>query len=145
MVVLRGTEGGGSLQLGRVGALIVAFVFALALAGTGHAGLHSALPANAFGTPADVFYDNDALFAYTVSDFTGGYVCVVDADAPAWTRRAMQATAWGSKNRVVGIGTEFTLLEGGSLTPGHWRLQTVNSEARTVRSAGSSRSLPCEV
>ena len=124
-----------------LGGLTLAISLALAVAGPAAAGLHNALPADADENPADVFNDNDALFAYTTSDFTGGYVCILHAEAPA--DRTCDGPAWGDKNRVVGIGSQFTLIEFGDLLPGHWRLQTVDSEGKNGEAGGEFTVVPC--
>ena len=54
----------------------------LAAPGSALAGLHNAIPFDANEDPADLFNDNDALFAYTTSDIKGGYVCAVHVNTP---------------------------------------------------------------
>ena len=125
----------------RVYAGVIAAATWFALASPAVAGLHNAIPADAIGDPNELFVDNDALFAYTTSDIKGGYVCIVPRDAaPSVT---CDASAWGGKTRVVGIGTQYTLIEFG-LAPGAWRLQTVDSEGENGEAGGEFFVRPCE-
>ena len=120
------------------GGFAVAAALWLALAGPAVAGLHNATPADGSGDPNDQFVDNDALFAYTTTDVDGGYVCVVEADAAPDAR----CGGWG-KTRVVGIGTQFTLLEADGLPPGLWRLQTVDEKGKNGEPGGEFFVRPC--
>src|SRR6476659_9454864 len=93
---------GGRLALA---ALACAAAFFVAPA-SAFAGLHNAILFDASEDPADVFNDNDALFAYTTSDIKGGYVCAVHVNTPPTIGCK---SGWG-KTRVVGIGSTITLM-----------------------------------
>ncbi|MFN0093045.1 MAG: cadherin-like domain-containing protein [Acidimicrobiales bacterium] len=70
----------------------------------------------------DTFRSDEALFAYVVTDIVGGEVCIVDATVEDPAAASCDDPAWGSPNRVFGIGTLHTLLEGPGLAPGTWKL-----------------------
>ena len=120
------------------GGFVLAAALWLALAHPAAAGLHNATPADGSGDPNDQFVDNDALFAYTTTDIDGGYVCVVHADAAPDARCGSRG-----RTRVVGIGTQFTLLIGDNLPPGHWRLQTVDEKGKNGEPGGEFFVRPC--
>ena len=59
-------------------------------------------------------------------------------------RSTCDAPAWGTKNRIIGIGTQFTLIEFDfGLVPGAWRLQTVNSDGQNGEVGGEFFVEPC--
>ena len=117
------------------GGFAVAAALWLALAGPAVAGLHNATPADGSGDPNDQFVDNDALFAYTTTDVDGGYVCVVEADA------APDARCGGrGRTRVVGIGTQFTLLEADTCHRAIGGFRRSTRRGRTGSRAASSSS-----
>jgi PKD repeat protein len=109
---------------------LVMFVATLALIAAGlvaptpaAAGLSVPIPADEFGDPNDDFTDANALFAYMLSDTKGGYICAIKADAgPGCAHPAV-----GTKTRVFGIGTTYTLVWGRDIPAGLYRLATENS------------------
>ncbi len=86
------------------------------------AALTNVFPADGTGEIYPDFTQDDALFAYVLSDIQGGRVCVVRETGPA----SCDDVAWGEPNAVVGIGTVFTLVEGPDLPRGTYRLHTEN-------------------
>ncbi len=97
--------------------------------GPAYAGLFNPIPADFSGDPQDQFVDDDGLFAYTTSDIQGGRICIVNDEVTLATAGDFpcNSPAWGSANTVVGIGTQYTLVEGPTLHLGTWRLITENT------------------
>ena len=95
---------------------------------TASANLNTPIPADANGDPADQFFDTDALFVLTLSDFRGGSVCVVPESvlSPEGGCKAKKAP-WSTPNRILGIGTVYSLIEGPTLRVGTWRLLSEDS------------------
>ena len=115
------------------------------------AALNTPIPADSTGLPADVFFDTDALFVLVVSDFRGGTVCVVSAavESPEGGCAANKA-AWSTPNRILGIGTQYVLIEGpdssrGPLRVGDWRLLSENSFGEGTSVGGVFTVLPCDI
>src|SRR5690606_381272 len=80
------------------------------------------------------------------SDFTGGYVCVVDASVTDPGSASCVTPAWGSPNRFVGIGTMIGQpIEGPLLPVGEWRLLAADTTDKQVGRSLSPvfRVLPC--
>src|SRR6478735_7917097 len=125
---MRGSTGGRMA----LAALACACAF-LAAPGGALAGLHNAIPFDANEDPADLFADNDALFAYTTSDIKGGYVCAVHVNTPP----DVGCKAGWAKTRIVGIGSSIDLIAfAGGLPAGNWRLETVDSNEENGEAGG---------
>ncbi|MEP6563194.1 MAG: hypothetical protein ABJD68_19210, partial [Nakamurella sp.] len=98
------------------------------------ANLNGVFAANGDEDLADQFTQQDALFAYTVSDLDGGRICVIPASGDG----SCADPGFGEPNFVVGIGTVYTLLEQPPLEPGSWRLRTESVRAPNEWVEGST-------
>jgi len=76
------------------------------------------------GTAIEDISAGQNLWAFTTSDVQGGDVCVVPASLPDPGDGSLNCLnpAWGSSNRIIGVGSSWTLIEVAPLTPGHWKL-----------------------
>jgi hypothetical protein len=93
-----------------------------------HAALHGPVPADASGDPNDQFTDQDALFAYVLSDTAGGRICVVPATGdPGGLSCDSPAPGMGSATHVLSIGTYYTLVKNAPMRPGAYRLLVEDS------------------
>ncbi len=97
----------------------------LAVAPPAAAQLYGPIPANAASDPTNDFTDQDSIWAYVRSDIAGGFICIVPESATAESGSC--AGAPGGKNRLVGIGTLYTLITGHGLPAGNYRLLVENS------------------
>ena len=64
------------------------------------------------GTAIEAISSNQNLFAYALTDVQGGDICIVPAakENPADGSLDCRDLAWGSSNRVMGIGSSWTLI-----------------------------------
>ncbi len=129
--------------------LLVAFVSAAGFVGVvtpkpAQAGLYSPIPADSSSDPQDQFTDADALFAYVLSDIKGGTICVVAGSFTDFNGLGCEAEAWGGKNTVVGIGTQYVLVAGPYLKPGTWRLLSTNEDGEGTGLSEPFTVTPCE-
>ena len=76
------------------------------------------------GTAIETIASNQNLFAYALTDVQGGDICIVPAalENPGNGNLNCLTPAWGSSNRVIGIGSTWTLIETPYLRAGHWKL-----------------------
>ena len=76
------------------------------------------------GTAIEAIAANQNLFAYALTDVQGGDICIVPAalENPGTGKLNCLTPAWGSSNRVMGIGSSWTLIETPYLRAGHWKL-----------------------
>ncbi len=86
--------------------------------------LPTLFPADGDYGPNDSFRSDDALYALGLTDLGGGKICVVP---PGTTQTGDlsckdKASPWASPNRVIGIGTFYTPIQGPYLRTGEWRL-----------------------
>jgi streptogramin lyase len=109
------------------------------------AGLSNAIPANASGDPTESFTDDEAVFAYVLSDIKGGEVCIVAGTFSEPSGLDCSAEAWGGKNTVVGIGTQFVPIAAPPLKPGTWRLLTTDSEGGSPKLSQPFTVSPCSL
>ena len=76
------------------------------------------------GTAIETISTAQNLWAYVLTDVQGGDICVVPADLenPGDGSLKCLTPAWGSSNRVVGIGSRWVLIETPYLRAGRWKL-----------------------
>ncbi len=104
-------------------ALMLAASFSHVVAPPAVALIANPIPADASGDPNDTFRADDALFAYFTVDFSGGDICVVNADTvPTAGMNCEAGYAWGTPNHFVGLGLQYEGLEAPFLLVGTWRL-----------------------
>ena len=87
--------------------------------------LYGPIPANAAGDPTYDFTDQDSIWAYVRSDIAGGTICIVPEATTVETGSCEGAL--GGPNRLVGIGTLYTLISGHGLPADNYRLLVENS------------------
>ena len=95
------------------------------------AGVYNPQPADLSGDPQESFVDDDALFAYSTVDIRGGQICIVNDEVVSPNQGSCDSGfAWGSPNTIVGLGTNYSLIEAPTLHPGTWRLLSVDSKGK---------------
>jgi PKD repeat protein len=105
------------------------------------ANLSNVFTADAGGDLTDQFTNTDALFVYVITDIAGGRVCIVDeADT-----QTCDKPAWGTKNTIFGIGTQYSLIEGPKLKVGTWRVRAEAQDEDTKAWVESALSDPFTV
>jgi uncharacterized repeat protein (TIGR01451 family) len=109
------------------------------------AGLHNPISADGNGDPNDAFFTTDALFMYATSDIKGGTACIVSASMQVPAGDCAGAKAWGSPNRIVGIGTVYELLQGPSLRVGSWKIMTEDSFHVATNLSDIFTVSPCDI
>src|SRR5688572_15652519 len=77
-----------------------------------------------FGTAIETISTSQNLFAFALTDVQGGDICIVPAalENPGTGELDCSTPAWGSSNRVVGIGSTWTLIQTPYLRAGQWKL-----------------------
>ena len=86
------------------------------------------------GTAIETISSNQNLFAYALTDIQGGDICIVPAAManPGTGKLNCLTPAWGSSNRVMGIGSRWTLIETPYLRAGHWKLLADGASENSV-------------
>lgn len=116
------------IVLATVSALLIALLAVPGLTPSAQAGLYNPIPTDGDMNPTFEFFTNDNLFAYATSDIRGGSACVVPASmtGPSGDCDSSGAAGW-SPNRIVGIGSTLTLIQGAPLRVGQWKIMTTDS------------------
>ena len=99
------------------------------------------------GTAIETIASNQNLFAYALTDIQGGDICIVPAalEDPGNGSLNCLTPAWGSSNRVIGIGSTWTLIETPYLRAGHWKLLGDGGSKQSVDVFSNDFTvLPCE-
>src|SRR5688572_25949935 len=86
------------------------------------------------GTAIETIASNQNLFAFALTDVQGGDICIVPAarENPGDGSLNCLTPAWGSSNRVTGIGSTWTLIETPYLRAGHWKLLADGASQQSV-------------
>jgi PKD repeat protein len=106
-------------------ALVIALFLATVVAWPADANIGGVFPTDEDGgTAIEAIASNQNLFAYALTDVQGGDICIVPAalENPGTGKLNCLTPAWGSSNRVIGIGSSWTLIETPYLRAGHWKL-----------------------
>lgn len=129
-------------------ALVLSLALALALAPAASANIGGLFPTDEDGgTAIESISTAQNLFAYTLSDVQGGDVCVVPAalENPGNGSLNCANPAWGSSNRVIGVGSSWTLIEVPYLRAGHWKLLADGGSENSVDVFSNDFTVvPCE-
>lgn len=106
--------------------LTLTLIAALSAAVPAGASLPNLFPADDEYVPEGLFRSDEVLYAEGTTDLGGGKICVVPptTDLPPGADLSCKdlAAPWASPNRVIGIGTFFTPIQGPYLRVGEWRL-----------------------
>ena len=108
-----------------VAMLVVASVLSLFVAWPAAANFGGVFPTDEeFGTAIETISTNQNLFAFALTDVQGGDICIKPAalEDPGDGTLDCRVPAWGSSNRVMGIGSTWTLIQTPYLRAGHWKL-----------------------
>ena len=131
-----------------VPALLIALVTACAVAPAASANIGGLFPTDEDGgTAIESISTAQNLFAYTLSDVQGGDVCIVPAarENPGDGSLNCNIKAWGSSNRVIGVGSSWTLIEVPYLRAGHWKLLADGGSENSVDVFSNDFTVvPCE-
>lgn len=99
------------------------------------------------GTAIETIASNQNLFAYALTDVQGGDICIKPAamENPGNGSLNCLDPAWGTSNRVMGIGSSWTLIEAPYLRAGHWKLLADGGSKESVDVFSNDFwVLPCE-
>ena len=139
---------GGSEGRALAAALAIALCLSVLVAWPAAANFGGVVPTDEDGgTAIEVNHADQNLFAFTLTDIQGGDVCIVDAAManPGDGSLNCLTPAWGSSNRVMGIGSRWTFIEAPYLEAGHWKLLGDGGSVQSVDVFSNEFTvLPCQ-